>query len=72
MTSLTAMAGLLRHARKTAASNDLPEALSCLRFRVTRIASSNRNDLGGRVETPQIIRIACDDGVSSLFGKDHY
>ena len=33
---------------------------------------SNRNNLSFRIQTPQVIRIACDDGVSPLPGKEHH
>jgi hypothetical protein len=33
---------------------------------------SNRNNLGSRVQTPQVIWIACNDGGSPLPGKDHH
>jgi hypothetical protein len=35
-------------------------------------AVSNRNNLGSRIEPPQVIRIACHYGVSPLPGKDHH
>src|ERR1035438_8829984 len=33
--------------------------------------SSDRDDSAGRVQPPQVARIACDDAVSALLGQDH-
>jgi hypothetical protein len=35
------------------------------------LAVSNRNNLGCRIQPPQVVRIACNDRVSPLPGKDH-
>ena len=38
----------------------------------TPLRASNKNILGSRIQTPQVIRIACNNGVSPLPGKDHH
>jgi len=39
---------------------------------VQRLQVSNSNNPGSRIQTPQVIRVACHNGISPLPGKNHH